>query len=195
MRKIILASASPRRRELLEKAGVNFVVQPGNGEEIITKNQPDEIVEELSLMKAMFAAKDEEEGTLIIGSDTVVAFEGEILGKPLDESDSIETLKRLQGNIHQVYTGVTVLERKNGSWIPFTFSECTNVEFYPITESEIKEYVATKEPADKAGSYAIQGLFNIYVKGIQGDYSNVVGLPVARLLFEMKNRGIDLRKC
>ena len=195
MKKIILASASPRRKELLENAGVTFVVQPGSGEEIITKANPDEIVEELSLMKAQFAAEEEEEGTLIIGSDTVVAFEGEILGKPADEEDAVRTLMKLQGKTHQVYTGVTVLERKNTTWIPYTFSECTDVEFYPVTEEEIREYVSTGEPVDKAGSYAIQGKFNVYVKAIRGDYSNVVGLPVARLLYEMKNRGLDLRKC
>ena len=195
MRKIILASASPRRKELLENAGVVFVVQPGSGEEIITKSAPDEIVEELSLMKAQFAAGEEAEGTLIIGSDTVVAYQGEILGKPSDEENAVRTLRKLQGNVHQVYTGVTVLERRKNEWIPYTFSECTNVEFYPVTEEEIQEYVSTGEPMDKAGSYAIQGKFNVYVKGIQGDYSNVVGLPVARLLYEMKQRGIDLRKC
>lgn len=195
MRKIILASASPRRKELLENAGVNFIVQPGNGEEIITKTKPNEVVEELSLMKATFAAGDEEEGTLIIGSDTVVAFEGEILGKPIDAEDAVQTLSRLQGNVHQVYTGVTVLERKNSTWVAYTFSECTDVEFYSVTEEELREYVSTGDADDKAGSYGIQGKFGIYVKGIRGDYSNVVGLPVARLLYEMKQRGIDLRNC
>lgn len=195
MRKIILASASPRRRELLENAGVTFVVRPGNGEEIITKTNPNEIVEELSLMKAQFAVQEEEEGTLIIGSDTVVSYLGEILGKPADEEDAVKTLLKLQGNIHQVYTGVTVLEKRGNAWIPYTFSECTDVEFYPVTEEEIREYVQTKEPMDKAGSYGIQGKFHVYVKGIRGDYSNVVGLPVARLIYDMKQRGIDLRKC
>lgn len=194
MRKIILASASPRRKELLENAGVTFVVQPGKGEEIITKTVPAEIVEELSLMKASFAAGEEDEETLIIGADTIVVYNGEILGKPSDDEDAVKTLLKLQGNTHQVYTGVTVLERQKGEWIPHTFAECTDVTFYPVSEKEIREYVATGEAGDKAGSYGIQGKFQIYVKGICGDYANVVGLPVARLLYEMKNAGIDLRE-
>ncbi|MDO4339665.1 MAG: Maf family protein [Eubacteriales bacterium] len=193
MRKIILASASPRRRELLERAGVVFDVIPGNGEEQVTCVLPQEIVEELSLNKAMAVAGEREEGTLIIGADTIVVYKNRILGKPKDEQDAIQTLTELQGNTHQVYTGVTVLERKNGKWKPYTFSECTDVAFYPVTDEEIRSYVRTGEPMDKAGSYGIQGLFSIYVKGIRGDYSNVVGLPVARLLYEMKKTGIDLR--
>lgn len=194
MRKIILASASPRRKELLEQAGISFLVQPGSGEEIITKTEPAEIVEELSCMKAMFAAGEEEEGTLIIGADTIVSYEGEILGKPISEEDAVKTLMKLQNKTHQVYTGVTVLEKKNGTWIPFTFSECTDVTFYPVTEEEIRSYAATGEPMDKAGSYGIQGRFHVYVKGICGDYLNVVGLPVARLIYEMKQRGIELKE-
>lgn len=194
MKKIILASASPRRRELLENAGVTFDVQPGNGEEIITKTLPKEIVEELSLMKARFVAGEQAEGTLIIGADTIVAFQGEILGKPADEEDAVNTLLKLQGNTHQVYTGVTVLERKNGQWMPHTFAECTEVTFYPVSEQEIREYVATGEACDKAGSYGIQGKFQIYVKEIHGDYANVVGLPIARLFYEMKKAGITLKE-
>lgn len=193
MSKIILASASPRRKELLERAGVIFEVIPGNGDEQITCTLPQEIVEELSLNKALAVAGNQEEGTLIIGADTIVVFENRILGKPKDEADAIQTLMKLQGNTHQVYTGVTVLERKGGKWKPYTFAECTDVTFYPVTEDEIRSYVHTGEPMDKAGSYGIQGLFGIYVRGIRGDYSSVVGLPVARLLYEMKKVGIDLR--
>ena len=193
MRKIILASASPRRKELLERAGVTFEVKPGDGEECITCKEPEDIVKELSLQKAQFAATEAEEGTIILGADTIVAYNGKILGKPKDEEDAVETLKMLQGNTHQVYTGVTVLERRNAQWEAHTFAECTDVTFYPVSDKEILDYVATKEPMDKAGSYGIQGLFGIYVKGICGDYSNVVGLPVARLIYETKKLGIDLR--
>lgn len=193
MRKIILASASPRRKELLEKAGVSFLVKPGDGEEKITCTEPEEVVKELSLQKAFFSAEDMEDGTVVIGADTIVSYDGKILGKPKDEADAFCMLKMLQGNTHQVYTGVTVLISKDGEWEPHTFAECTDVTFYPVSDEEIRAYIATGESEDKAGSYGIQGLFGIYVKGICGDYSNVVGLPVARLLYETKKLGIDLR--
>lgn len=196
MRKIILASASPRRSELLERAGVSFTVIPSVGEEHITAKLPSEAVQELSVEKALSVAKsleEQEEGTLVIGADTVVVYDERILGKPVDEEDAVQTLKLLQGNTHQVYTGVTVLERKGQRWIPHTFAECTDVDFYPVSDEEIRAYVATGEPMDKAGSYGIQGLFGCYVRGIRGDYNNVVGLPVARLFREMKKHEIDLR--
>ncbi|MBQ0000479.1 MAG: septum formation inhibitor Maf [Clostridiales bacterium] len=194
MRKIILASASPRRKELLEKAGVSFIICTGNGEEVLTTKDPEQAVFQLSQQKAAMAASDEEEGTLIIGADTIVVYDGRILGKPADKADAVETLQKLQNDVHQVFTGVTVLERKNGSWIPHSFAEKTDVYFYPVSAEEIREYVESGEPMDKAGSYGIQGSWSIYVKGIHGDYSNVVGLPVARLLYEMKKAGIDLRE-
>ncbi len=196
MRKIILASASPRRSELLKKAGVSFSVIPAGGEEEITAPMPEEAVMELAQQKAICVGntlKNPEEGTLVIGADTVVVYENKILGKPLDKEDAIAVLTRLQGNIHQVYTGVSVLERKNDVWEPHTFAECTDVEFYPVSEKEIRAYAETGEPMDKAGSYGIQGLWGVYVKGIHGDYNNVVGLPVARLLQEMKKLNIELR--
>lgn len=193
--KIILASASPRRRELLEWAGVNFQVITGNGEEHITETEPSHIVEELSAEKAFQVAEtiSEEEGTVVIGADTIVSFQGKILGKPSDKADSRKTLEMLQGNTHQVYTGVTILENTRGKWQKTSFAEKTDVTFYPVSEKEIRDYVKTKEPMDKAGSYGIQGLFGIYVKSISGEYSNVVGLPVGRLFYEAKKSGIELR--
>ena len=193
MRKIILASASPRRRELLERAGVVFEVRPGDGEELITSQDPESVVKELSRQKAFQAAFPAEEGTIILGADTIVAFQGKILGKPRDEEDAAETLKMLQGNTHQVYTGVTVLEYRK-KWRETTFAECTDVTFYPVSDREIRNYVSSGEPADKAGSYGIQGRFGIYVKEIRGEYSNVVGLPVGRLFYEAKKLGIELRE-
>lgn len=197
MEKIILASASPRRRKLLEGAGIRFTVLPSREEENITSSRPQKAVEELSLAKALSVSKElqgVEEGTLIIGADTVVAFQNQILGKPKDEEDAKNTLHLLQGNTHQVYTGVTVLEKKKEKWAAHTFSQRTDVTFYPVSWEEICAYTATKEPMDKAGSYGIQGGFGIYVKEIQGDYNNVVGLPVGRLYNEMKTLGIDLRR-
>ena len=196
MSKIILASASPRRKELLAKAGISFTVIPAAGEEKRTSEDPGEAVQQLARDKAEWVARslaECEEGTLVIGSDTIVVFENRILGKPKDRRDAAETLEKLQGNTHQVYTGVTVLERKAGKWMEHTFFESTDVTFYPVSREEIQDYIATGEPMDKAGSYGIQGLFGIYVKGICGDYNNVVGLPVARLFHEMKKSGINLR--
>lgn len=196
MSKIILASASPRRKELLAKAGISFTVIPAAGEEKRTSENPGEAVQQLARDKAEWVAQslaECEEGTLVIGSDTIVVFENRILGKPKDRRDAAETLEKLQGNTHQVYTGVSVLERKAGKWVEHTFFESTDVTFYPVSREEIQDYIATGEPMDKAGSYGIQELFGIYVKGICGDYNNVVGLPVARLFHEMKKSGINLR--
>ena len=199
-KKIILASASPRRRELLIQIGLDFDVVVSETEEKITSTEPAKVVEELSRQKAMFTAYalEEEENrdlrdVVVIGADTVVSYEGKILGKPADETAAIEMLAMLQGNTHQVYTGVTLLIREKGRWKAHTFHECTDVSFYPVTEEEIKEYVNSKDPMDKAGSYGIQGGFGIYVKEIRGEYTNVVGLPVGRLFYEMKKHGIELR--
>lgn len=199
MKKIVLASASPRRRELLSQVGVTFEVKPASGEERITSTEPAKVVEELSHQKAMFTAHALEEenrdlrDVVVIGADTIVSYEGKILGKPADEAAAREMLGMLQGDTHQVYTGVTLLIREGELWKTHTFHECTDVIFYPVTEEEIKEYVNSKDPMDKAGSYGIQGAWGAYVKGIRGDYNNVVGLPVARLIYETKKLGINLR--
>ncbi|MBU5479933.1 Maf family protein [Blautia sp. MSJ-19] len=195
MKKIVLASASPRRRELLAAAGVIFQICAADGEEKITSDKPEEIVQELSRQKAMeVAAKFKlEEGSIVIGADTIVAYKNKILGKPTDESHAFETLKMLQGNTHQVYTGVTVLIRKQEKWQDISFSECTDVTFYPVSDEELQAYIRSGEPMDKAGSYGIQGSFGVYVREIRGEYTNVVGLPVGRLFYEMKQHGIELR--
>ena len=200
MRKIVLASASPRRRELLSQVGITFEVKPASGEERITSTEPSKVVEELSFQKAMFTVHalekeqaDDLADILIIGADTIVSYEGKILGKPSDPEAAVKMLSMLQGNTHQVYTGVTVLVREEENWKVHTFHECTDVIFYPVTKEEIAEYVFSKDPMDKAGSYGIQGAWGAYVKGIRGDYNNVVGLPVARLIYETKKLGINLR--
>lgn len=193
MRKIILASASPRRKEILKQTGVSFTVMPGDCEEIATQTSPSEMVKELSLNKAMSIAGKVKEDCLVIGADTVVAYEDTVLGKPKDEEDAVRMLQMLQGQTHQVYTGVTVLRWEKQEWIPCTFCECTDVTFYPVSEEEIRRYVHSRDGMDKAGSYGIQGYFGGYVKKISGDYWNVVGLPAGRLFYEMKKLGIDLR--
>ncbi len=191
MVKYILASNSPRRRELLEQAGICFEISPAQGEEISTGDLPADIVEELSCKKAAEVAqrylqKYENDTVVIIGADTVVACQGEIMGKPRDQADASAMLAKLQGGMHQVYTGVTfiVLERGQGErgQKAVTFHERTDVSMY---REQIAAYVATGEPMDKAGAYAIQGKCAVHIKGINGDYNNVVGLPVARLVHEL----------
>lgn len=182
--KIILASASPRRRELLEQIHVKFEVRPAKGEEVITAEEPAEVVKELSLQKAAEIAEKVEEG-IVIGADTVVAYDGKIMGKPKDEQDAARMLQLLSGHVHEVYTGVTAILCENGQQIMRTFSECTQVEFALMSEEEISFYIKSKEPMDKAGAYGIQGLGARYIRSIQGDYNNVVGLPVGRLYREV----------
>ena len=193
---IVLASGSPRRQELLAKTGLKFSVVVSGGEEKAETSDPAETVEKLSLDKASAVAdllQAEKEPQLIIGADTVVACDGEILGKPSDREDAFRMLWKLQGQTHQVYTGVTLLLKKKHTWQAHTFSEKTDVQFYPVSREELLAYIETGEPMDKAGSYGIQGGFGIYVKGICGDYNNVVGLPVGRLVYELKKLGIDIR--
>ncbi|MDE7251707.1 MAG: Maf family protein [Acetatifactor sp.] len=195
--RIILASASPRRRELLAQIGMEFEVMVSNVEERVTATLPGEVVQELSGQKAeavLAMPQAKESGTdasiLVIGADTIVACDNKILGKPADEEDAKRMLRLLSGRTHEVYTGVTMLfspqSPADGSVRRHTFFECTKVCFAPMTEAEIAEYVATKDPMDKAGAYGIQGFCARYIKGIEGDYNNVVGLPVGRLYQELK---------
>ncbi len=191
MVKFILASGSPRRKDLLEQMGISFEISAAHGEEIITKKLPWEIVEELSLQKATEVADRfvKEQGvtqqTVVIGADTIVALRDEIMGKPENEEKAKEMLHKLQNETHQVYTGVTLVIMTEEGRQVVTFHEKTDVIMYPMTKKQIEAYVATGEPMDKAGAYAIQGKCAAYVKGICGEYNNVVGLPVARLMQEL----------
>lgn len=193
--KIYLASVSPRRKELLRQVGLSFKVVPSTVEEKITKENPDEVVEELSYQKAVDVcgrlAAEGKEDFVVIGADTVVSAWGKILGKPADKEEAARMLKDLQGGSHQVYTGVTLAWKyKDTASMYATFSECTDVTMYAMTDEEIQRYVDSGEPMDKAGAYAIQGLFAAHIQGICGDYNNVVGLPVGRLCQELKKRGL-----
>ena len=191
--KIILASASPRRRELLTQIGVNFAVQPACGEEVITGSNPEEVVKELSAQKAEEVAKMQQEGDwLVIGADTVVSCDSRILGKPKDEADAFVMLSMLQGHTHEVYTGVTLYWSVNGKEQKLTFAEQTKVTMHAMTAEEIRAYIKTGEPMDKAGSYGIQGKCAAFIEKISGDYNNVVGLPVARIYQELLQKGIDI---
>lgn len=193
--KIILASASPRRKELLKQIGLSFKTMPSTKEEIITKEAPEDIVEELSYQKAVDIcgklADSIQEDFVVIGADTIVSAWGKIMGKPEDKEDACRMLTMLQGKSHQVYTGVTLAWKYKDTPAMFhTFHECSDVTIFPMTDADIKSYVNSGEPMDKAGAYAIQGRFAAYIQGICGDYSNVVGLPVGRLYQEMKQRNL-----
>lgn len=185
MKRMILASGSPRRKELLQMLEVPFEVLVSDTEEVITKNEPAEVTKELSYQKAMAVAGQVEAG-IIIGADTVVSIDGKILGKPADTKEAREMIHRLQGKSHMVYTGVTVIAKSGEMVSASSFAEGTKVNVASMTETEIEAYISTDEPYDKAGAYGIQGLFGKFIEGIEGDYFNVVGLPVHRLYEELK---------
>ncbi len=207
---MILASGSPRRRDLLEQAGLEFEVIVSDVEEIVTKTNPDEVVLELSEQKCAAVANDfmqnvpsnlgniidlETGGILVIGADTVVSLDNKILGKPEDAKDALKMLMNLSGRVHEVYTGVTCKVLKYNSFTEgmlemdsFSFFVETKVNMYPFDEYEALDYIATGEPMDKAGAYGIQGIGERLVESINGDYNNVVGLPLSRLMKELAER-------
>lgn len=192
-RKLVLASASPRRKEILEMMGLEFSICPACGEEILTTSDPEEAVLSLSMQKAGEVAEKQKEPSLVIGADTVVAHKGKILGKPADKADAVRMLRELSGETHMVYTGVTVLDAASGRTIVH-FAEGTKVSMYPLEEEWIESYAASGEPVDKAGAYAIQGGAMPWIRGIEGEYLNVVGFPAARFYQEMRKAGLDLLK-
>ena len=187
---IILASQSPRRRELLAQMGVpQFEVVPALGEEIASPGlSPAQLVEVLSRQKAEEVAVQAGPDDVVIAADTVVAVDGAVLGKPRDPADAARMLSLLSGRAHTVYTGVTV---RRGTF-SLTAHEATQVRFRPLTQSEISAYIATGEPMDKAGAYGVQGKGALLVERIDGDFFNVMGLPVGLLARLLKGFGIDL---
>ena len=182
METIILASGSPRRRELLEQAGIPFDIVVSNAEETITKTEPGEIVKELSFCKAQAVAIQHPD-RVVLGADTIVVLDGQVLGKPKDADDARHMIHAMQGGTHQVYTGVTLISGKK----VHSFYEKTDVHVYPMSEQEIENYVQSGDCMDKAGAYGIQGQFAIHIRGIDGDYYNVMGLPIGRLWQELKS--------
>ncbi len=189
MYKVILASASPRRRELLAQIGMDFKVIISKADENISEPAPEQLVMKLSDIKAMAVYEEhgiEDEATIILGADTVVAFGGKVLGKPKDTQQAKEMLSMLSDNTHQVFTGVTILYKKQGRLKSETFYDKTTVYTYPISDKEIDQYIMTGEPMDKAGSYGIQGIGAKFIKKIDGDYNNVVGLPVSKIYQKIK---------
>ncbi len=203
--RIVLASASPRRKELLSRLVADFEVIPAVGEENCTGKGPRELVQELAGRKALevsrriasaqetaaerqllettrwIASAQETEEYLVIGADTVVAYQGNILGKPRNEKHAEEMLRMLAGNSHEVYTGVAVHGYAGGKPVGAAFAERTDVTFHPMEPHEIQWYIKTGEPMDKAGGYGIQGAGARFVARMEGDYYNVVGLPIAGL--------------
>ncbi|MBS7302713.1 MAG: septum formation protein Maf [Lachnospiraceae bacterium] len=181
MKEFVLASASPRRKELLTQIGIQFRACVSKKEEEILRNYPEDIVKDISYTKARDVFERGNRDTIVIGADTIVVFEEKVLGKPKDEEEAYRMIKMLQGNTHQVYTGVSIIWQQNNDTHVSSFVAMTEVELYYMNEGEIRSYIATKEPYDKAGGYAIQGYFARYVKQIKGDYNNVVGLPIGKL--------------
>ena len=197
MEALILASASPRRRKLLQQINMEFQILPSQCEEIITGNAPDQVVQALAKQKAEDVLKKvNQTGRIVLGADTVVAMNDTILGKPTGWQEAASMIRRLLGREHQVYTGVCLSYLKmDGAVVSKVFYEKTSVLVYPMSEEEIDAYIQGKyqrdkkgrlEWEDKAGAYGIQGCFAAFIKEIRGDYNNVVGLPVARVYQELK---------
>lgn len=194
--KVILASGSPRRRELLSRAGIEFEIITSNIEEKTTEHEPDKVVRELSYIKAedvlrKIVNRQSSLGKMkivVIGADTVVSKNGHIMGKPKSEAEAFDMIRFIQGSTHQVYTGVTTLvyQPDTKKVQASAFVECTDVTVLAMGDSEINDYIATGDCMDKAGAYGIQGNFGVYVERINGDYNNVVGLPIARLYQKLK---------
>jgi septum formation protein len=192
--RVILASKSPRRKEILEMVGIKFDVISSDLEESYFNNEgPRHLVKRLSRDKVFKVAKSlsEKRETLIIGADTIVLFNGEILGQPKEYKDAKRMLSLLQGKKHRVFTGISVL--KEGSEIVSDFSKSV-VEFYPMSEEEIDWYISTKEPFDKAGSYGVQGIGAFFIKKINGSYHNVMGFPIDLFYKLIKRLNVDIRQ-
>lgn len=199
----ILASASPRRKEILTQAGIPFEVMPSDFEERAECKEPEEYVKSIALGKAEMVAEKQAgeerlEGTqsaerqwIILGADTIVAHRNGILTKPADRADAFRMLKLLQGDTHEVFTGIALLKRdRDGKFQKKCFAARTEVVFYPMSEEEIEGYLDLGEYADKAGAYAIQGKSAVYIREIRGDYYNVVGLPLSAIMMALKEWGI-----
>ena len=196
--KIILASGSPRRKELLAQAGYDFDVCPSLSDEdlepmapseyvmLLAKKKADEVCNRIIAQDVVRRVKKLPERFVVLGADTVVSLNGRILGKPYDYDDAYNTLNRLSDQTHQVYTGVCLIYVNGRAKSSSSVYEKTDGTFYPVSHDEIFQYLATNEPFDKAGSYGIQGKGGLFVKGIEGDYNNVVGLPLARVYHELE---------
>lgn len=181
---IILASGSPRRYDLLKQIGLDFRVITSEADESYDEKWPPaDIVMELSLRKAeaVFLNNLPEKDTVVIGSDTIVVHKNRILGKPSDKADAVNMLQELSGDVHHVYTGVTMYYFINNKIFIESFADCADVHFRKLTDKEINSYVDSGEPMDKAGAYGIQGKGAVLVEKIQGDFYTIVGLPIVKV--------------
>lgn len=198
--KVVLASGSPRRRELLDQIGAEYEVMPSKADETVTEDiSPAELVKELALRKGNEVAAHYKEETVILSADTVVANEGKILGKPKDDAEAVRMLQSIQGKSHEVYTGVAIIIKKAAAGSKtlcqekkISFAVETKVKVAAMSEEDIQGYIRTGEHRDKAGAYAIQGRFAPYIEGIEGDYYNVVGFPISSICRELAKEGIRL---
>ena len=190
-KKLILACASPRRKELLENLGYVFQIIPADIDETINGTKsPEEIVKELALQKATYVADSVNYPAIIIGSDTIVVVDNTILGKPENNEDACNMLKMLSGRSHQVISGIAIIDNSNNKKIVDSIS--SDVYFRAISKEEITSYVKTGEPLDKAGAYAIQGLSSTFIEKINGCYNNIVGLPIFKVTQALKEFDLDI---
>jgi septum formation protein len=193
MNNIVLASASPRRKELLSQLCLSFDVIPAESDETFYPSLSiEENIVRLALGKAKALEDSAQPDKIIIGADTVVCLDGKVLGKPASEDEAFSMLKALSGRTHHVYTGFALIRKRDGKQI--TGYEKTEVSFYHISDDDINAYIKTTEPHDKAGAYGIQGMGAVFVKGISGDYSNVVGLPLSRIAKALGEFGVRVFK-
>ncbi len=201
MYRIILASASPRRKEIMETMGIPYEIITEEVKEETQETIPEEQVKALARLKteAVLPKVRAKLGTnmdfIIIGADTMVFYQGQALGKPKDEQDAARMLEMLSGQVHEVYTGVSmIICDQKGQREDISFAVCSKVSVRTLSKEQIWDYISSKEPMDKAGAYAIQGRFGIYIKEISGEYYNIVGFPIAKIYDTLLERGIDIKK-
>lgn len=192
MAKIILASSSQRRKDLLEQVGVTCEVIPSQISEDAQADNPGDLVEALSSAKAENVAEQLDGDFVVIGADTVVVKDGAVYGKPSSEEEACQMLGSLQGDRHEVFTGVTLISVANGEGLIDTFHVRTIVDMMPMSAEQISSYVQSGEPMDKAGGYGIQGKGAAYIRDVAGDFFNVVGLPISTVLSRLENMGVSL---
>lgn len=189
---IILASASPRRQELLQRMGLDFIIRTAPHDETMNLfSTPSDEVARVSRLKAQAVYPLCHEDDIIVAADTIVVCDGRIMGKPRSENDAFSMLRRLSGREHQVMTGLTVTQGDNAETVTVT----TTLRFRPLSDTEIRNYIATGEPMDKAGAYGIQGIASMFVVGLDGDYYNVMGLPICTLTLMLRKHGVKLLGC
>ncbi len=201
MYQIILASESPRRKEIMETMGISYQVIPANVIEVVEETVPEEMVQALARLKTAEVLKKQQlqypqyQDVIIIGADTMVFYKENALGKPRDVQDAARMLGMLADDTHEVITGVSIIiKNKYGFEEQITFAVSTKVRVQPLTLEQINDYIATGEPIDKAGAYAIQGKFGIHIKEIVGDYYNIVGFPISKIYEVLMQKGIDIKK-